>query len=76
MSMNPMDGVWVASFSDKAERFNGTHIIFLDEVSLIVDLFNDSNSSWCHIKTLYLILLADSPDNSSIWGDWLSFEKD
>ena len=49
--------------------------MLLDIFTFKVFFLHDSDCCWSPVKTGYFVLLAYSPNNSSIWCNWLSFEE-
>jgi hypothetical protein len=76
MFVNPMNCIWIASFSNKAESSYGLCIILFNKKSIIIIFLDNSDTCWSHVKTSNFVLFANSPNNSGIRGNWLSFEKD
>mmetsp|Transcript_101300 Transcript_101300/g.139940 ORF Transcript_101300/g.139940 Transcript_101300/m.139940 type:complete len:228 (-) Transcript_101300:558-1241(-) len=73
--MNPMNSVRITSLTHNAESFNGANIVIFDKLTLVIELFDDSNGGWSHVQTLNLILFTASPHDASVGYHWLAFKE-
>jgi hypothetical protein len=77
MLMDPLNSVRVTSFSNKRVSFDRRHIVLFQLNSIIIFLFDDSNSSWCHVKRSNFVFSTSFPHNSSVvTHHWFTFKED
>lgn len=73
----PSNCVWIASFSNKMESFKLWEIIFLNEFTFVVHLFNNSHSCWSSIDAMASMLRSNSPKCSRVRSSYrFSFKHD
>jgi len=73
--MDPENSVRIASFSYQAVCSNSICVVFLNKLSIIIVLFDNSYCSWSHVKTCNFILFTNPPHCTSIWSYGLTLIK-
>ena len=74
--MDPMNGVWVASFADQQETIDRADVVLLDPFALVILFFHNTDTCRGHVKTRDSILLNSVPNDTWVWHNWLAFEED